>query len=150
MDSSDPVVIRICPATIRIIAVYGAVTVAILWASMAVSMIGGVHGRPPLARRILVGVGFTASYGVYLALLRRRRVILRQDRIEIRGSVFPTRSIKFVDIKARRTNVGPGVPHQPILILTNGREVMLPAFLERNETLSVWLRTLPYRQRRKW
>jgi hypothetical protein len=145
---SDPVVIRMSGTTMRTIAAYLAAVVALVWVLLALQQIGIIHSQLSAGGRIAFATAWAAAYGACLAALRRRRVFLRRDRIDITGSLLPTRSIKLVDIVARRTNVGPGVPHQPILILKDGREAMLPGYLEHNDAFSEWLRTLPYRQRR--
>ena len=122
--------------------------VFVLALSQWLSLTGTVHGPMTGFGRIVLGVTWVAVWLVYLVRLRGRHVTLRKDSIEIGRAFFPTRTVRHADIVARRTDVGPGVPHAPILILKNGAEVKLPGYLEKSETLSAWLQQFPYRQRR--
>jgi hypothetical protein len=145
----DTVDIRMSRRTMWIIARCLGIVVGVMWLLMALSQIGIIHNTLSPGDRIAFSAAWAAFYIAYFAALSRRRVVLRRDRIDITGALLPTRSIRLDDISARRTDVQLSRAHPPVLILKDGREAKLPAYLEHNDVFSAWLRTLPYRQRRR-
>ncbi len=124
------------------------IVVGVMWLVMALQQIGIIHSKIASGDRIVFAAAWGVAYVVYFAALGRKRVVLRRDRIDITGALLPTRSVRLDDIVARRTDTQVR-SHPPVLILKDGREARLPSYLEHDDAFSAWLRTLPYRQRRR-
>jgi len=148
-NRSEAVEVRVSRKTTRMMARALGIVVGVMWLAMALQQIGLLHSEFGTGDRVMIAAAWGAAYVLYFAALGRKRVVLRHDRIEVTGALLPTRSISLDDIVARRTDTQVSRTHPPVLILKDGREAKLPSYLERNDAFLAWLRTLPYRQRRR-
>ena len=150
MEQGAPIVVRVDPRTIKgmttALGVVVGVVVAIAVFQPDVAPVG--HRLTPLQRFAYVG-GFLAFFLLCRIAVRRSRVALYTDRVDVTVAFLPTRRIARADVVARSTKTGRWTPI-PVLVLKDGRRVTMPVHLERNRAFSAWLNSLPYRRRRRW
>ena len=149
-DQGAAIVVRVDPRTVKtattVVGVIFGVVLALALFQPAVSPVG--HRLTPLQRFAYAG-GSLACFFAYRAGIRRSRVALYADRVEVTLALLPTRRFARSDVVARSTKPGRWTPI-PVLVLRDGRRVSMPVYLERNREFSTWLRSLPYRRRRSW
>lgn len=149
-EQGAAIVVRVDPRTVKtattVLGVIVGVMLALALFQPAVGPVG--HRLTPLQRFAYTG-GSLACFFAYRVGIRRSRVALYSDRVEVTLALLPTRRFARSDVVARSTKPGRWRPI-PVLVLKDGRRVSMPVYLERNREFSVWLQSLPYRRKRTW
>ena len=144
------IVVHVDPRTVKtsttVMGVIAGVMLALALFQPEVAPAG--HRLTPLQRLAYAG-GSLACFLAYRVGIRRSRVALYTDRVEVTLALLPTRRFARSDVVARSTKPGRWTPI-PVLVLKDGRRVSMPVYLERNREFSVWLQSLPYRRKRTW
>ena len=149
-DQDRAIVVRVDPRTVKtsttVLGVIAGVMLALALFQPQVAPVG--HVLTPLQRFAYAG-GSLACFLAYWAGIRRSRVALYTDRVEVTLALLPTRRFARSDVVARSTKPGRWRPI-PVLVLKDGRRVSMPVYLEHNREFSAWLQSLPYRRKRTW
>lgn len=137
-------IIRTDPRTRAVQTVYFVGLICVI-ATIGALALAGVFPNPRPPSTILATMApMLAGLVALLVRVRRDRVVLHPDGIDVVRAFWPARHLARADIVARRVHPA-GWRRAPyhILIARDGTTVSLPPYLEHNAALQAWLRTIP-------